>query len=97
MIPGLTQDQQNQIKEMIHRYFPDAEILVFGSRLNGTHKPASDLDLCIRSHSLLPVAEWSKLSAELSDSDLPFKVDLLDWHRIAEDFQRIISENFTFL
>ncbi|MBI2604676.1 MAG: nucleotidyltransferase domain-containing protein [Deltaproteobacteria bacterium] len=90
MIAGLSEEQRKFLLRTIHGYFPDAEILVFGSRLTGKNKPASDLDLCLKSASALELAKWGRLEEEISGSDIPFKVDLVDWHRISEEFRGII-------
>jgi type I restriction enzyme S subunit len=75
----------------LNRFVPSAEIIVFGSRIHGTAKPWSDLDLAIKANSSL---EW-KLLAEIKEtfleSDLPFRVDVLDWNDIAESFRKAIE------
>lgn len=90
MTTGVTPSQKKTLLETIRKYFPNAELLFFGSRFSGTHRLQSDLDLCIRTSSPLPLIEWGKLSQALVESDLPFKVDLIDWHRIKPDFQEVI-------
>ena len=87
---GLTLDQKNFVIETIHQYFPSCEIIFFGSRLTGTHRPHSDLDLCIRASGQLPLHQWAELSNAFTESDLPFKVDLSDWYRLKPEFQEII-------
>ena len=46
----------------------------YGSRIKGTHKKFSDLDLCI----MEPISDLDLfyLKEALSESDLPFKVDV---------------------
>lgn len=93
MIPGLTPQQSSLVIETIQHYFPDASILFFGSRVTGKHKKTSDLDVCIKQKSFLDLANWSKLEEDFSQSDLPFKIDLIDWNRVTPEFQSLILKN----
>ncbi len=77
----------------IRKYFPSAEILAFGSRVSGTAKQYSDLDIALRSSSTLSSAQWNALEEEFENSDLPFKVDLIDFSKADEDFQKIILKS----
>ena len=69
---------------------PDREVLVFGSRAAGTAKEFSDLDLAIMGEEPLSLREVSALEEALGESDLPFKVDIVEWARIDEGFRRIV-------
>ncbi len=64
------------------------QFYAFGSRVQGTYKPFSDLDICCMSD--LNESEKSKLSTEFEESNLPFKVDLIEWNKISTDFQNMI-------
>ena len=35
-----------------------------------------------------------RLAAALSESDLPIRVDVLDWHGISAAFRRVIDQRF---
>jgi hypothetical protein len=37
------------------------------------------------------------LQIELAESDLPFKVDLIDWRTISDEFRQIIKKKYTIL
>jgi uncharacterized protein len=51
------------------------EVAVFGSRAQGTARPASDIDLILR--GCLGHNEIVRLAGALEDSDLPVRVDLV--------------------
>ncbi len=87
-----TPSQREFLIKVINRYFPDIEIFVFGSRASGTFIKTSDLDLCIKGKKKLDLPNWSKLEDEICQSDLPFKVDLLDWYRLPPELQKTIKE-----
>ncbi len=61
---------------------PSTKIWVFGSRATGRARRYSDLDLAIDAGRPLTLDEIAGLSEAFSDSDLPYKVDLVDWHNI---------------
>lgn len=79
------------IRGILRSGFPDAKILVFGSRVRGDHKQYSDLDICIDAGGAIPLSAWSSVEEKFSQSDLMYKVDLTDWHRITEDFRKVVA------
>lgn len=80
------------VKAILARYVPKFTVLVFGSRVKNTAKKFSDLDLAIITDRPLDVPTYTDLKEAFSHSDLPFKVDLVDWSLISEDFKKIIQE-----
>lgn len=63
--------------------------LAFGSRVKGTYKEYSDLDLCYQAD--IPDSVIADLMDDFEMSDLPFKVDIVAWKRCSPEFQRIIA------
>jgi len=63
---------------------------VFGSRTTGRARRYSDLDLAIDVGRRLTLDEIARLTEAFSDSDLPYRVDLVDWHDIDDRWQKII-------
>ena len=41
----------------------------------------------------LSLSERADLADAFSESDLPYKVDIVDWHLIGDDFRRIVQAN----
>jgi predicted nucleotidyltransferase len=64
---------------------------VFGSRATGRARRYSDLDLAIDAGRRLTLDEFAMLGEAFSDSDLSYKVDLVDWHAIDERFRQAIA------
>ena len=69
----------------------DKTIWAFGSRAKHQPKPYSDLDLAIISDTALALSLLATLEHEFSESDLPFKVDIVDWATCSAEFRRIIE------
>ena len=82
---------------ILSKYVPGYEIWAFGSRVNQKPKKHADLDLVIKTDSPLPVKTLAFLRDAFSESNLPFKVDVVDWSRINKEFQKIIENKFEIL
>ena len=81
---------------LLAKYLPDTTIWAFGSRVSGHSRPWSDLDLV-----LFTAAEQkyriSLLKEALDESNLSFRVDLLEWNSLPDNFKTNISESATVL
>ena len=86
----ISNEQRDFILQTIRKEFPDSKVLAFGSRIRGDGHPYSDLDLAIDDGQPLPLYKLSHIEEALAESDIPFKVDLLDFHMVDADFQAII-------
>ncbi len=82
------------IKLILAEHVPDREVRAFGSRVTGTARPHSDLDLVIVGTVKLPQRLYYRLKEVFQESNLPFRVDILDWQRIAPEFRNIIEEKY---
>ena len=82
------------VRRILKRHVPDATIWVFGSRVKQTANNSSDLDLAIVSQNKIPLQVMNLLKFDFEESDLPFKVDVLDWQSISDDFKRVIKEKY---
>lgn len=81
------------VRAILQRYVPQYEVWAFGSRATRTAKPYSDLDLAILTDQPLPLDVSAALADAFSESDLPYKVDLVDWAATDEAFRRIIERD----
>ena len=60
----------------------------FGSRVSGNCKKFSDIDIFFNEE--IPNNILLKLEEEFEESDLPFKVDLINYKKCDSDFQSIM-------
>jgi len=81
------------VRALLDRHVPDREVWAFGSRVSGTAKPHSDLDLVIFGDAPLDIAVAAALEKDLRESDLPWKVDVVDWATTSEPFRRIMERD----
>jgi len=79
----------NIILDILGKY--QYHFYAFGSRVKNTAKRFSDLDLCYKEP--IPDGVIIELEEKFEESDLPFKIDFLDWKRCTKDFQELISKD----
>ena len=79
------------VQAILRRYLSGREVRAFGSRVSGKAKPFSDLDLAVMGSTPLSAAILADLKDAFSESDLPFKVDIVDWAETQENFRKIID------
>ncbi len=83
------------VLKILTSYVPRLDVWAFGSRVHGENlKPFSDLDLVIVTESPLDVGRMAELKEAFTESDLPFKVDVLDWSTTGERFRQVIKKNY---
>ncbi len=85
-------DHLKIVLEILTRFIPAREVWVFGSRVKGTAKDTSDLDLAVIGETPLDSKTLAALRDAFSESNIPCKVDVGDWSTISETFREIIKK-----
>ena len=82
------------LRSVLREHLPkDARAYVFGSRARGGARRYSDLDLALEWHRPLGLDLLGRIAEALSESDLPYKVDIVDLMTADPSFRaRITSE-----
>ncbi|NNN20994.1 MAG: nucleotidyltransferase domain-containing protein [Acidimicrobiales bacterium] len=60
--------------------------VVFGSRIKGTARKYSDIDLGFKGSAPMPISTVAKLWNALDDSDIPYVVDIVDLSLVNIEF-----------
>jgi predicted nucleotidyltransferase len=81
------------VKRIVDELMPEGEVFIFGSRAKGPTKPHSDLDILIKGLTGVDAKTMRKLKSAFEESDLPFRVDVLDWAALTESFRKIIEQD----
>lgn len=81
------------VQNILKTHVPSLEVRVFGSRAIGPAKPHSDLDMVLMGDGKVDFGTMAHLKDAFSESDLPFRVDVLDWNDIDDEFRQIITQN----
>ena len=81
------------VRRILAEHVPACEVRAFGSRATWTAKDYSDLDLAVVGAGSLHRGALGRLKDAFEDSDLPIRVDVLDWHAISESFRNAIAQD----
>ena len=88
----LPPDDRRLVLNILRVHLPqNTKVWVFGSRVTGRARRYSDLDLAIDAGRRLTLDEIAALAEAFSDSNLPYQVDLVDWHDIDDRWRRTIA------
>jgi uncharacterized protein len=89
---NLTQEYKNWIIKAINYHFPEAKLILFGSRARGTNSPGSDIDLAIDNGSMIQLGEMARTRVTLANLPLPVEFDIVDMHNIPAELKAIIAK-----
>lgn len=82
------------IRGILKKRVPDCEVRAFGSRVQGHAKTYSDLDLVIAGKAKIPRKTLYLIKDAFAESDLPFRVEIMDWKAISAEFRKIIESRY---
>ena len=90
---ALPQKYLEQVLALLRSHVPQTEVWAYGSRVTGSGHDASDLDLVLRNQENLreETGALYELKEAFIESNLPIRVDIMDWARIPESFRREIE------
>ena len=83
-----------KVRTILAQHVPQCEVRAFGSRVGRAAKNYSDLDLAVVASGKLDDDTLRHLKEAFEESDLPFRVDVLDWHDISPEFQQVIEMEY---
>lgn len=88
-------DIQLQIaKTILKKNISDNTLIwIFGSRVSSNYKPYSDLDIALQntSNKTISLKTLASIKADFIDSDLPWKVDVIDYNSISGIFKQNVD------
>lgn len=82
-----------EVKSIFQHHLPNTPVKAFGSRVTGRAKPFSDLDLVVMGDKPISQHKLNDIKLALSESDLPIRVDVVDWHAIDDEFRAVIHNH----
>lgn len=86
----LKPQEKKLVIDLITQHLPNTTVWAFGSRVTFTSSPYSDLDLVAFTNPSQQ-AQVSMLKEAFEESNLPFRVDFLEWDSIPENFRQNIE------
>ncbi|WP_298644261.1 nucleotidyltransferase domain-containing protein [uncultured Cardiobacterium sp.] len=85
------------VQDILQAHIPQHTVRAFGSRVKQRAKRYSDLDLAIITDTPLPLPVQAALVDAFSESDLLWKVDIVDWASTHAAFRDIIRRQHIIL
>ena len=79
------------VKRILAEHLPGCEVRAFGSRATWTAWEYSDLDLAVVSPEPLAWDRRGRLREAFEESDLPIRVDIVDWESLSDGFRQTID------
>lgn len=90
----ITDEQLIIVLNILQAFVPNCEVRVFGSRYKLTARAYSDLDLVIVGAAKLDLNVLADIKEAFEESNLPYRVDLLDWNTISPEFRKVIEKGY---
>ena len=83
------------LKQTVRKYLPDEsyKAFIFGSHVTGKNRKFSDIDLGIIGPIPLTPREYISIKNDLEESDLPYRVDLIDFMKVSDKFKQVSLNN----
>lgn len=93
MLLDISPNHLKIVQDILRKYLSAYEVWAFGSRAKWLAKEYSDLDLCVISQYPISFNILGLLEEAFNDSDLPYKVDIVDWSTTSASFREIIKKD----
>jgi predicted nucleotidyltransferase len=95
----IQEDVRNILTDILRTHLTNGEqVYVFGSRAKGTAGKYSDLDIAIdRPGTKLDFSTVCALKGDLEESDIPYRVDIIDMNAITPQFRESIQNDLVSL
>lgn len=77
---------EQMVRDILKKY--PYKFYIFGSRVKGRIKKFSDVDLCFSDD--IPNRELINIEFDFEDSDLPYKVDIVNLNKVSSEFRKLI-------
>ena len=83
---------RQKVDVVLRRFLPETEIRLVGSRARSGAKRQADIDLLVMRPKPLSPRERALLNTAFEESDIPFRVDVLEWECLAPAFRELLTE-----
>lgn len=82
-----------KVRELIYQVLAaqDVDVYLFGSWAKGTYGSSSDIDVGIEPHTPLPAGTLATLRERLEESDIPYRVEVVDLTDVDEAFRAAVT------
>lgn len=83
-----------RVKEIVFQFIPNdqAHVYLYGSWARGEERPSSDIDVGIHPLQTLSPSLFSELSEALEESEVPYRVEVVNLNETSEEFCRRVFQ-----
>ena len=82
---------KKKLIEIINKNLPGCKIYLFGSRARGDYSLGADIDLALDVGNPIDINIISELKDEISETNIPLFVDLVDLWSASEKFKKEVE------
>lgn len=94
---NISPEHLETIKRILAEFASGCEVRAFGSRINGKSNDHSDLDLAVFGRDKLERRTKVLLKEAFEESNLPFRVDVVDYNAISDEFRAMVDSKYEIL
>jgi uncharacterized protein len=87
---SINPDFKKKIIHAVEYHFPQAKIILFGSRARKNHKEGADVDIALDADEPIKLGELACMRVTMENLPIPLFVDLVDMHSIPEELRKVI-------
>lgn len=88
---SVSSDELNIITNILNTYIKKGKVYAFGSRYKNNNRKFSDFDIAVDIGEKLSFELLNILQDAFEESDLPYRVDIIDYNNISDKFKSIID------
>lgn len=79
------------IINILNAHIKKGKVYAFGSRYKNNNRKFSDFDIAIDTGEKLSFEFLNILKEAFEESDLPYRVDIIDYNNISDKFKKIVD------
>jgi predicted nucleotidyltransferase len=87
---NINEQYKQKIINLIVALHPHVKIYLFGSQATGTQVHGSDIDIALDAGKRMDRAAVGEVREVLNATDIPYKIDVVDFHFVPEKMQSMI-------
>lgn len=88
----MIKNQEKMIK-LLKVLFPEAKIILFGSRARGDARPSSDVDIALDTGQKIHRLDIAQALNIVEALNIPEKIDIVDYRSVPEAMQKYIDRD----
>lgn len=88
----IDESTQKKIITVLSALFPNAKIILFGSRARGTASEWSDIDLALDAQEKIDFIDIGEARDVLSALNIPYKIDIVDFQSVSPEMKKLIKD-----